>query len=386
MPVQQHARLRRIVFPFGPDACFLSRFGPAGENAFRKWVTLMAHILILGGGLSGCSAALELAERGHSVTVLEKAGQIGGKVREFGCKASAQCNHCGVCLSAGLWDAVSHHDNIQIHTNSRLVDISGGLGDFTAMYDHPAGRAAIAGISAVIVAIGFEGGAEKSLGNLELDAGENVIRGLQLEKLLAGRTGARILPDEAPSVAFLQCFGSRDVKEKAYYCSRVCCGYATRAAKAIRHCHPKSAITIFYMDLQQVEPGQYYDDMAREGMEFIRCRPVRIRGGASATVTYEHPATGAVVTREFDLVVLSEGIHPPADAGRIAEICGLNVDERGFLRSVRAGEATGIYLAGCAGGPARIEEAYSGAIAVAGQLLEDLDRQAACCAGKGARA
>jgi len=334
----------------------------------------MAHILVVGGGLSGCAAALELADRGQDVTILEKDGRIGGKVRDFGCKASEKCNHCGVCLAAGLWEKALRHDRIRVLTRARLIDVSGGPGDFTAVYDHPAGRAALSGISAVVVAIGYEAAAQKSPGSLERSGG-NVITGLELEKLLAGRCGAGALPAGCASVAFLQCIGSRDVKEKALYCSRVCCGYATRAAKALKFYDPKLSIVIFYMDLQAVEPG-YYEGLERQGVEFVRCRPIRIRPGERAAVVYEHPETGALTAREFDLIVLSEGIHPAADAEQVAEFLPLGLDERGFLRSLRPEALTKVYLAGCAGGPKRIEEAYGDAVATAARVAEDLGRSA----------
>jgi heterodisulfide reductase subunit A len=126
------------------------------------------------------------------------------------------------------------------------------------------------------------------------------------------------------------------------------------------------------MDLQYVEAGQYYELLVKEGFEFIRCRPVKVRSGEHPKVVYENPETGQVVEREFDLVVLSEGIHPPKDAEQIFELCALGVDEKGFLRSIRDGSKTGIYIAGCACGPKRIEETYTESLTVARQVLADM--------------
>ena len=335
----------------------------------------MAHILIIGGGVSGCAAALELAERGQRVTIIEKDERIGGKVREFGCKASASCNNCGVCLTGNLWNAVESNSNIEVLTDTRLVDITGSKEDFSVLYSGPQGRVSLTGITAVIVAIGFERATGESFASMEFEEGDNVISGFELEKRMTGRTRKGVLPEDVSSIAFLQCIGSRDLQEKAFYCSRVCCAYSTRSAKAIKYMYPEAKITFFHMDLQYVNKSTYYDELVRDGIEFIKSRPIKIRSGKPAAVVYEDPDTGAVTEKEFDLVVLSEGIHPPRDAEQIAELCTLGIDERGFLRCVCDGKKTGVYLTGCASGPKRIEESYSEAIATADRLLCDLGLQ-----------
>lgn len=332
----------------------------------------MAHVLVIGGGLSGCTAALELANRGQNVTIIEKTGNIGGKVREYGCKSAENCKNCGVCLAGGLWEGVENNRGIEIMTNSRLVDVTGSKGKYKVILKSPEGCNTLTDISSIIVSAGFERSTSKSYGNLEFIDSENIISGFELEKFISNRDREGIIPEAHSRIAFIQCFGSRDVQEKALYCSRVCCAYSTRAARALKHCYPDAQISFYYMDLQYVEANQYFDVLTREGFEFIKCRPVKIKTGKPAKVLYEQPGMGAVVEREFDLVVLSEGIHPPADAELIAELCVLGTDEKGFLRYVRDSAKTGIYIAGCASGPKRIEEVYTESLAVARQLLNEI--------------
>ncbi len=331
----------------------------------------MAHVLIVGGGLSGCTAALELANNHHRVAIIEKGVEIGGKVRYCGCKATEKCNNCGVCLPGGLWEAVENNCSIDIITGSELLDITGTRGDYTATVKWHGELKFISGITCIIVSIGFERSSAASFGNLEFTEDTNIISGYQLEKYISNRSRKSIMPEAPARIAFIQCFGSRDVQERAFYCSRVCCGYSTRSAKVLKHYYPGLQASFFYMDLQYVEDSQYYDVLTGEGFEFVRCRPVKIKPGKPARVVFEQPETAKVVEREFDLVVLSEGIHPAADTEHIAELCTLGVDDRGFLKYVREGFETGIYITGCAAGPRRIEEVYNESLAVARQLLCD---------------
>jgi heterodisulfide reductase subunit A2 len=332
----------------------------------------MAHLLVIGGGLSGCTVAMELADQGHEVTIIEKNQSIGGKTRSYGCKASDVCNNCGLCLTGGLWETVQNNEKINIITGSQLMDVTGSKGEFEVSIGGACGYKVFSGISALIVSIGFENYTSKSFGNLEITDMRGVITGNQLEGLLLNRGTGAIMPEIPSSVAFLQCFGSRDKQEKAGYCSRVCCGYSTRAARVLKHYYPQIHITFFYMDLQYVEAGQYFDALTEEGFEFIKCRPVKVKTEDKVRILFEQPGTGEITSRSFDYVVLSEGIHPPSDSEQIAELCTLGINNNGFLKYVTDGAKTGIYLSGCAAGPKRIEEVHYEARMVARQVISNI--------------
>jgi len=329
----------------------------------------MSAVLVIGGGLAGCVTALELASRGIGTVIVEKDRRLGGKVRDYGCKAASRCNQCGLCIVGDLWARVSEHSDIEVLTESRLVDLIGTKGNYKAVVRDKNGSRVIDGISDIVVSIGFDGASSATSAQVQYSGGRGVISGLKLEQLLAQR-GRHGIFDEAPSrIAFLQCFGSRDIQEKAPYCSRVCCGYSTRAARVIRHHYPETEITFFYMDLQEVEGGTYFDVLKKENIEFIPCRPVSIVKGSPNRVLYEQPGSGGrLVEREFDLIVLSEGIHPAADSDRIAEICTLGYDRNGFLKTISDSGKTGIYLAGCVSGPKKIPEVYAESLQVAQQI------------------
>lgn len=328
----------------------------------------MGRVLVIGGGLAGCAAALELAGNGMQVTVIEKSPGIGGKVRQYGCKATNMCNNCGLCIVGDLWESVEKHDAIEIMTGTQVVDVLGQKGAYRAVVKDSTGVRVIPGIQSIIVSIGFNEFSSLSTGSLEFSPEGGIITGYQLEKILASRTGDGIPVGNPSSIAFIQCFGSRDIQEKAGYCSKVCCGYSTRAARVLRQYFPDSDITFFYMDLQMVDPGQYFETLQSENIRFVRSRPVKIRQGKSAKVVYEDYDTGEVVEKEFDLIVLSEGIHPPESADRLAEVCTLSIDDNGFLKELKGGNPGGIYVIGCASGPKGIKEVYAESLSAAREI------------------
>ena len=324
----------------------------------------MSHVLVIGGGLSGCTIASELASHGVKVTVAERACGVGGKVRGFGCKATDKCNNCGVCLVSGLWEKVEKNPYVDILTNSNLVDLTGNANDFSAVLKTPEGLKYISGISSVVVATGYEEVSAPG-GHLQIEGKQGIIRGLELEAIFKGRNKSALFEKPPKSVAFIQCVGSRDKKEDSMYCSRVCCSYSTRAAKVIREYYPECGITFFYMELQAVSCGDYFSQLREKGIEFIKCRPLKITGGQPVIVEYEETESGRAATGEFSLVILSEGIHPPKDADITAELCRLGQDKNGFLKTMEAG----VFVSGCAKMPGKIEETYSDSLAVAREIL-----------------
>ncbi len=329
----------------------------------------MAQVVVIGGGLAGCFVANQLAEQDKKVIIIEKSENIGGKVKNYGCKATDKCNNCGLCLVGDLWENINNNSKIEILTNSKLIDINGSKGNYNILIKSGNKIEVFNGIEFIVISIGFDKFSSLSSSSLEFDNNNNIITGSELEKVISYRSTSELFRgryfEKLKSIAFIQCFGSRNVKEKALYCSRVCCAYSTRAAKVIRQYYPYTVISFFYMDLQWIEGKDYFNSMIRENIEFIECRPVKIKGGNPAKVIYEDPNTCEIKEREYELIVLSEGIHPAGDVEHIAEICMLEQDEKGFLKYVKSPETTGIYIAGCAGGPKRIEEVYAQSLAVA---------------------
>jgi len=224
-------------------------------------------------------------------------------------------------------------------------------------------------IEAIVVSTGFDSQHDVFSAHLHIDNADGfdrIMTGSKLEELMLERTRTGMFEHAPKSVAFLQCTGSRDKNESGLYCSRVCCSYSTRAAKVIRSYYPECEIVFFYMELQNVESGDFYAGLQELGIEFIKSRPSKIIGGLPVIIEYDDPGEG-IKSKDFDLVVLSNGIHASADNERLAEICRLGQDKEGFLKTV--GTDSGIYVCGCARTPMKIDEAYADAVTVAGRIL-----------------
>ncbi|MEW5803774.1 MAG: FAD-dependent oxidoreductase [bacterium] len=79
--------------------------------------------IVIGGGIAGVSSALSLADNGYEVYVVEKKSSIGGHALSFCCKATEQCNSCGVCLAKDKVTRAASSPNIHLLTHSEVVGV-----------------------------------------------------------------------------------------------------------------------------------------------------------------------------------------------------------------------------------------------------------------------
>lgn len=336
--------------------------------------------VLIGGGVAGLSAAIDLANRGVPSLLIERGPVLGGRAREFCCKAVESCARCGACRVADLLREAAARPEITIWTSARpvgakakaggwrlTVEPGQGNGGQLDMVGRPLTERSVVEAGAVILAVGatpFDPSAKTRFGYGRVPG---VISALELEQALSGDL-AELCGGEAPSrVAFIQCVGSRDQSLGNLYCSRVCCGFALRMARVIRGRLPECAVTFYHMDVQRYGRA-WEEDLAamRADMDFVRAMPGEVRAGDSGPeVAYN---LGQQTQKaEFDLVVLSQGLRPPVGAAALSELFGAERTADGFLGSqddpVAAG-ADGVFVAGSARGPRSIVESIEhGALA-----------------------
>jgi heterodisulfide reductase subunit A len=88
------------------------------------------NVVVVGSGISGVSSALELADAGISVCLIEKEGVVGGHSASFCCKATSICSQCSACVVYDkIREAVTDR-RIKLLTNSTITKLDGELGNF----------------------------------------------------------------------------------------------------------------------------------------------------------------------------------------------------------------------------------------------------------------
>jgi heterodisulfide reductase subunit A len=341
--------------------------------------------VIVGGGIAGLRAALDIADAGYKAYIVEKGPALGGHLghlsRTFPTLESVPS------LLAEVVERVQSHPHIEVMTESRVVDVDGFIGNFRVQVERPSGDSdtphtieLTAGV--IVVATGFENFDASLKPEFGYGIYDRVITAPELEKLLLdadGSDAARLLGDgEAKDVVFIQCVGSRDRNGGNPYCSRVCCMYTAKQAHLVRERLPEARITVFYMDVRAFGKGfeQFYDRVREERVLYRRGNPSEIyRRGDRLVVRAEDTLLGDPVEVEADLVVLATGLVPRHDAGDVANLLKLSRSEDGFFMELhpklRPVDTTtdGVFLAGCCQGPKDITDTIAQAKAAASSAL-----------------
>jgi heterodisulfide reductase subunit A len=318
------------------------------------------NVLIIGGGISGITTALELAQVGVSTTLIEREPSLGGLAASFCCKASESCNKCFACVVDKRISEIQQRQDISILTQTELMGLNGTSGEYTASLKRGRERTDLK-ISAVVIAAGID--PYEASQKVEYGYGrfKNVITAKDLDEMLRFRgTLSRPSDGQLPkTVAFFQCVGSRDESIGNLYCSQVCCAYALRLIKAIRYKYPTVMNTFLYMDIQPAGASfQQFLSSCREdkGIRLIRSLPSKVYHSPltdALRVRFIDPQLGEVVEESFDLIILSVGMVLKKSAKNLVDLFGLSFTEDGFIASPPS--KTGVFVTGACNGPKGID-------------------------------
>jgi heterodisulfide reductase subunit A len=237
-------------------------------------------------------------------------------------------------------------------------------------------------VGAVVLAPGYEHFDPDVKKELGYSRYANVVSSMQFERLLSasgpflGKV-LRLSDHEHPKkIAWIQCVGSRDTERN--YCSSVCCMYATKEAIIAKEHQPDLDCTIFYIDMRAYGKGfdAYFERAKELGVKYIRCMPSSIKevpGTKNLKITYQQEEDGEIATGQFDMVVLSTGLRPPAEVRELAGTFGIDLDQHGFaatqgLAPVETSKP-GVYVCGPFSGPKDIPETVTQASAGAAMAM-----------------
>jgi len=315
--------------------------------------------MVLGGGISGMTAAMALANRGYEVTLVEKAPELGGLLLKLDKLAPADID--APELARQQAELVRGNPNIKVYTGTTVEEVQGYIGHFKITVNTDGVQQQLpAGI--IIVATGAD--VLRPVGLFGYD-GERVINQLELEQRF--RTGAF----RAKHVVMIQCAGARIEERK--YCSRICCMVAIKNAIEIKKRSPETTVHILYRDIQAygVENEVLFQRAKELGVLFIKYDPARPPVVEAGRVVVHHELLGRDLDLPQDLVVLSTPLIAGEDNVKISKLLRVSLDANkffleGHVKLKPLDFATdGIYLCGNAHYPATVREAISQALGAA---------------------
>jgi heterodisulfide reductase subunit A-like polyferredoxin len=327
--------------------------------------------LVFGGGLSGMTAALSLAEQGFKVHLIEKTGALGGHLNEI----YHTFEHNDIQdFAIGLIESVRNHSNIVTHLDTEIVGIAGHIGSFHVTVSTGDEKKEVTG-GAIIVATGAE---KAETTEYLYGKSKDVLTQNELEeKLHEHKFNAR-----GKNIVMIQCVGSRN--EEHPYCSRICCSMAVKNALAIKEQYPDADVFVLYRDVRTYGFREIFYKKAREaGVLFIRYEPENppvVSNAKGLIVEVKSPDFPEPIEIEADNVILSTGIRSGEDNKHISDMLKVPLNNDGFyveahmkLRPVDFA-TEGIFLCGLAHSPKAIDENISQAQAAASRAATILSK------------
>ncbi|MFC2035554.1 FAD-dependent oxidoreductase [Chloroflexota bacterium] len=276
-------------------------------------------ILVVGGGVTGMTAALDTAKAGYEVCLIEKEAALGGWMsklyRQYPKKPPYQeLEDTGV---ESKITEVEENQRIKVFTEAEIEKISGAPGMFDISLKQNGSQTTFRA-GAIIQATGANPYDAKKLDNLGFGKYPDVITHLQMEELAHNDKIKRPSDGkEVESVAFIQCAGQRD-ENHLPYCSSTCCLTSLKQALYVREKNANSTAYIFYKDMRT--PFQYEDFYKRvqdDGGVFLAKGEIQniSDGEGSLLVDVEDVLLGEEIRVPVDLVVLAVGMVPTTMPG-----------------------------------------------------------------------
>jgi heterodisulfide reductase subunit A2 len=460
-------------------AVFGVPFALAAEPATRA---VNPTTLVIGGGVAGIQAALEIADAGYQVHLVERMGTIGGHMAMF--DKTFPTLDCAACILTPKMVAVGQHAKIKLHVLSEVQEVTGEPGAFkvrvlkhatrvdpvacvacnacteicpmTAPSEFDVGiaqRKAIyipfpqavpnsyivdpeactwvvsdgkkcgvclkkctkdaihldwkdevvdLDVGNIIVATGYDVFDAKRIERYGYGTHPNVLTALEFERLTnaSGPTAGRIVmktkkmnkrkkveewvldaEGERPNaVAIIHCVGSRDHHYNAY-CSRVCCMYSLKFAHLVREKLPDAKVHEFYIDMRAFGKGyeEFFERIKEEGVFVVRGRSAKVvETGGRLMLRGENIVGDQVIELPVDMVILSVGLQPTADAAKLGALLGIAQAEGGWFEEMSynseptSTDKGGVFLAGVCQGPKDIPDTVAQASAVASKVLKSI--------------
>ncbi len=334
---------------------------------------LVSGILVIGGGKSGMISALEAANSGTEVILVEQAEELGGWAKRMHAQYPKKQPFVELMPTGipELVQEIQNHKKINIFTSAEVEKISGQPGLFEVCIKQDA-KVSEVKVGSIVLATGWNPYDPAKLTEFNFGKTPDIITNVQMEERLSS-SEPLVTSDGKPvrKIAFIQCAGSRD-ENHLPYCSSVCCMISLKQALYCRELDPDSQVFIFYKDLRT--PGQYEDFYKRvqedEGT-FLTKSEIKTIDTSNGGIVVEATDTllGDDIKVKVDLVVLATGMVPSTLENNI-----LNLDYRKgtelpdlkygfpdshFICFPYETQRTGIFAAGCVRAPLDLKGAHS---------------------------
>jgi len=346
-------------------------------------LSVIQKALIIGGGISGMTAALNIAEQGFPVYLIEKEKKLGGLLNDLYLLYPTQED--AATFLQEVVDNVKKNKNIEICFESRLKEVRGYIGNFDVSIINSKNEDSKINVGIIIVATG---GRELKPNEVfhYIDKNRNIITQLELEKKLKDKDKSWL--DNVKRVTTILCANARE-NEGITYCSNICCAVSIKNMNILKELKPDLEIIILYRDFQMAkkEFEEYFFDRRKDAilLRYDIDKLPEIAKIGKKPEKYEIKVFDTNlqdnITFETDFIVLSPPMIPAENSEELAKMLKVPLDKNGFFLEAHAKlrpvdfATDGIFLCGCTHWPKHIQESITQANGAAGRASRFLSSE-----------
>ncbi|MCD6565698.1 MAG: CoB--CoM heterodisulfide reductase iron-sulfur subunit A family protein [Bacteroidales bacterium] len=357
------------------------------EALDKRSVDINPATMVIGGGVTGLSAALELADAGNKVYLVEKTGNLGGHV------ANIDLTFPGLNSAAEVLEPliykVNNHPEVEVYLNTTIDEVFGYVGNFESTIKS-GGKEYELKFGNIIVATGLTPFDPGKISSYNYEKLPDVITSLELEKMLKEGNVVKKDGSEPKKIAIIHCVGSRNA-DYHEYCSRVCCLSALKFSNQLRSALPETNLFQIYADMRAFGKGceEFYASTSKKDVMFLmydqqgdlpRISKAEEDAGYEMGIEFYEKLSGEDIIVPADMVVLMVAMEAHEEAKEVAHAVGISLCGNEFYIERHpkldpvATTTDGVYIAGTCQGPKDIPDSVSQAKAAAARILASIAR------------
>jgi len=342
------------------------------DSLDKRSVDVNASTLVIGGGIAGISAALEIADAGKKVFLVEKAEKLGGNALNIDLSFPYMMS-----IQQMIKNKVNRtltHPNIDVYLNTNIDNVFGYIGNFETIFNNNNKEVKL-NFGNVIVATGLSPYDASKITEYGYGKYPEVVTSLEFEKMLIEGKVQNKDGTEPKHIAIIHCAGSRN-KNHHEYCSRVCCNTALKFVNQIKSAIPGSNVYDIYADMRSYSKGceELYAKTSRKEVMFLMfdqqdklpvIRQAAPVDGCKLLIEFKEQISGIEVEVPADMVVLMIAMEAHEEAKKIAHAVGISMDGNGFYIERHpkldpvATTTDGVYIVGSCQAPKDIVESVT---------------------------
>jgi heterodisulfide reductase subunit A2 len=355
------------------------------EPLNKRFVEVNQATLVIGGGITGLTAALEIAQAGKQVFLVERSDQLGGMLADIDL-TYPNLESAQQVLKPRI-QQVLNHKLIEVFMNTTLSDMSGYVGNFETKVNQN-GQEKELQFGNIIVATGLKPFDPTVIQEYGYGKIPDVITSLELEKKLREADLRTSFGVEPANIAVIHCVGSRN-EQFHPYCSRTCCQTALKYSSQLRSLLPNANLFQIYADMRAYGKGceEFYTNTSRNkvlflmydqknGLPVIEKAPEQDPAGM--IIILEEKLSGETVEVPADMVILMTAMEGRKDAKDVGRLVGISLCGNDFFIERHpkldpiSTTTDGVFIAGSCHSPKSIPESIAQAKAAAAKVLASI--------------